>query len=56
MKRSYFKSLSDRILSGLQGAEVLTMFVEAEESDFVRSIKPKYAKLVRSNRVLSLWT
>jgi len=36
MQRSYFKSLSDRILSGLQGSEVLTMFAEAEESDFVR--------------------
>lgn len=36
MESSYFKTLSDRLIGGLSGAEVLTLFVEAEQSDFVR--------------------
>jgi len=41
MEQGYFRTLSERLVAALQGAEVLTMFVEAEESDFVRFNKAK---------------
>ena len=34
--QSYFDSLSSRLLASLRSDEVLTLFIEAEESDFVR--------------------
>ena len=36
MNPSYFKTLSQRLVAALRGREVLTLFVEAEQSDFVR--------------------
>jgi predicted Zn-dependent protease len=36
MESAYFKTLSERLVSALHGREVLTLFVEAEQSDFVR--------------------
>jgi predicted Zn-dependent protease len=36
MEASYFKALSQQLVAALRGAEVLTLFVEAEQSDFVR--------------------
>jgi predicted Zn-dependent protease len=36
MESSYFKTLSERLVGSLHGPEVLTLFVEAEQSDFVR--------------------
>ena len=36
MEASYFKTLSQRLVAALHGSEVLTLFVEAEQSDFVR--------------------
>ena len=36
MQQSYFRAISDRLVGSLKGAEVLTLFLEAEQSDFVR--------------------
>ena len=36
MEASYFKALSEQLVAALRGSEVLTLFVESEQSDFVR--------------------
>jgi predicted Zn-dependent protease len=54
MEQSYFKTLSQRLIAALQPSEVLTLFVEAEQSDFIRfnQAKVRQAGTVKQGMLL----